>query len=128
MKKKELRKFGIIVAVVLFIWGMIFYWKGKDYWSYFIVFSIAFMFSGLFFPFLLRSVNEVWNKLTVFLGWLVTRLILIILFYFVVTPIAFIARLFGKTFLDLKFNSNVNSYWIERKTGEYNKKGYENQF
>tara|TARA_B110000305_G_C18846402_1_gene362502 strand:- start:148 stop:312 length:165 start_codon:yes stop_codon:yes gene_type:complete len=40
-------------------------------------------------------------------------IILGIIFFVVVTPIAFIMRLFGKDVLNLKKN-NKKSYWIER--------------
>ena len=48
------------------------------------------------------------------LGWIMTRVILIIIFYLIVTPIGLIARLFGKQFLDLSLNENVNSFWNKR--------------
>ena len=37
------------------------------------------------------------------IGWIVSRAILILLFYFVVTPIGIIARFFGKKFIDISF-------------------------
>ena len=57
-----------------------------------------------------------------------TRVILIILFYGILTPIGLIARLCGKDFLDKKVNKITKSYWILRTTAECDKKSYENQF
>ena len=36
------------------------------------------------------------------------------IFFFVVTPIGILVRLFGKDLLKLKTNKNTNSYWIKR--------------
>ena len=47
-----------------------------------------------------------------------------IIFFLVVTPIAFIMRLLGKDLLNLKYNDN-QSYWIE-KSGPKSK--MKNQF
>lgn len=44
------------------------------------------------------------------------KIILIVLFYLVVTPIGLLAKLFGKDFLKLKFSENSeDSYWISKK-------------
>jgi len=37
-----------------------------------------------------------------------------LIFFFMITPLSFIIRLFGKDLLKLKI-SKVNSYWIKRK-------------
>jgi hypothetical protein len=50
------------------------------------------------------------------LGWIVSRILITILFYMVVTPVSFIAKIFGKKFLDLKFRDSNNSYWIIRSS------------
>jgi hypothetical protein len=54
--------------------------------------------------------------------------ILSVLFYLVVTPIGLLGRLFGKGFLDLKFNRNVDSYWIPKAKVKLEKSDYERQF
>ena len=57
-----------------------------------------------------------------------TRVILTVLFCLVVTPTGILARMFGKHFLDIKFDRNVDSYWIARKSAAVERKSYENQF
>jgi hypothetical protein len=66
--------------------------------------------------------------LAILLGWLMTRIILIILFYLVVTPIGLLAKLSGKDFLNRKFNREAQSYWIPRKATTTDKGNYEKQF
>ena len=126
--KKELRQFGITIGIILSLLGVLFLWRDKDWYTYLFIVSVVFLFFGLFIPILLKPIHKIWMTLAVLLGWVVTRAIMIILFYLLVTPIALLARLFGKEFLDTKFNRNVNSYWIPRKAIKYDKGNYENQF
>ena len=62
------------------------------------------------------------------MGWVMTRVILTILFFTVLTPLGFIAKLFGKNFLDLKLDKEQNSYWEIREKKEIKPIDYEKQF
>ena len=126
--KRELRQFGITISIVLGLLGCLFLWREKDWYFYLLVVSTVFLFLGLIRPFLLKPIHEIWMTLAILIGWFMTRLIIIILFYLVVTPIGLLARFFGKDFLDTKFNRNVDSYWVSKKTINFNKRNYENQF
>ena len=126
--KRELRQFGITIAVVLGILGSWFIWQGKGGSSILLTIAILFLSLGLFLPSLLKPLQKLWMTLAVLLGWLMTRVILIVLFYLVVTPIGLLARICGKDFLNRKFNKEAESYWIPRKAPTPDKKNYENQF
>lgn len=77
---------------------------------------------------LFKTIQKIWMSLAIIIGWLVTRAILIILFYLVVIPIGILAKMFGKHFLDTKFDTNVDSYWIPKQYTKFDKRSYENQF
>lgn len=126
--KKELRQFGLTVGIVLGLLRGLFFLRGKDYYFYFLIFSFAFLFLGLVAPILLKPIQKIWMSLAILIGWFVTRVILIVLFYLVVTPIGLLAKLFGKAFLDRKFDRSADSYWIIRESTGFNKRNYENQF
>lgn len=79
-------------------------------------------------PSVLKPLQKAWMTLAVILGWIMTRVILSILFYLVFTAIGGISRLLGKQFLDLKIDPSINSYWIKREPKTFNKSGYEKQF
>jgi hypothetical protein len=66
--------------------------------------------------------------LALLMGWVMTRVILTFIFYVVVTPIAQLARLSGKKFLNAAFREDVESYWIIREIEEVSKERYEKQF
>ena len=127
-EKKDLRQFGITMGIVLALLGGLLLWREKDYYFYFLMLSIAFFFIGLALPVLLKPIHKIWMTLAILMGWVVTRVIMIALFYLVVTPIGLLTRLCGKDFLNIKSEKNVNSYWIPRKTIKADKKKYENQF
>ena len=126
--EKELRQFGIALGIVLGLLGGLFFLRQKDYYIYFLIFSITFLFVDLIKPILLKPIQKIWMTLALLISWCVTRLILIILFYLVVTPIRILARIFGKEFLDTRFNEGADSYWIAREATKFDKRSYENQF
>jgi len=53
-------------------------------------------------------------KLGMTLGMIVSPIILSALFFFVITPIGLLLKVFGKDVLLIK-NKNENSFWIKRK-------------
>lgn len=126
--KSELRKFGITIGIVLSLLGAALWWRGKDYFTYFLILSSAFVFLGLLLPTLLKPIQKAWMIFAVILGWFMTRVILSILFYFVFTSIGLAGKLFGKQFLDLKIDKSKKSYWIYREHVPFDRKNYERQF
>tara|TARA_Y100000992_G_scaffold301789_1_gene273636 strand:- start:17 stop:211 length:195 start_codon:yes stop_codon:yes gene_type:complete len=52
-------------------------------------------------------------KFGIFLGKIVSPLLMAIIFFLVVTPIGLIMRLLGKDLINLKYNKS-KSYWIEK--------------
>ncbi len=126
--KKDLRKFGITVGSVIVALAIVFYFLDKSYYIYFGVAGLFLIVTGLLSPVILRPLNKVWMSLAVVLGWLSSRIILIIVFYLVLTPISFIAKISGKKFLDLKYKPEEDSYWIKREIIKPDRSYYEKQF
>lgn len=128
--KKELRQFGLTIGIVLGLLGLLFWWLGENYYPYLLILSAAFLLFGLILPITLKPIQKIWMSLAVVLGWLMTRIILIILFYLIFTPIGILGRMFGKSFLDLKFSRirNVDSYWIPKGKVGLDRSYYEKQF
>lgn len=127
--KKELRKFGITMAIALAIIGCLILWRQKKYYQVFWGLSSLFLFSGLLLPVILGPVYKLWMTLSSVMGWFMSRVILIILFYLILTPIAILMRILGKDFLNIKFDKGlVESYWIPRELDKSQKKDYEKQF
>jgi cyanate permease len=112
-EKRELRQFGITVAIILGLLGGLFFLREKDHYSYFFIFSGVFLL-GLVTPILLKPIQKIWMSLAILIGCFATKVILIVLFYLVITPVGLLTRVFGKSFLDTKVDRNTDSYWIFR--------------
>lgn len=126
--KKDLRKFGLTVGIAFFVLGIILYLVKNKIYSYLLFVGIAFILLSLINPFFLRPIRKIWEFLSSILSGFMTRLILSILFFCVVTPIGFISRLFGKKFLDLSWESSQTSYWNLRDSKEFEAESYKRQF
>lgn len=126
--KKDLRNFGLIIGIVLGLLAGLLWWKGRDTYSIFAIIASAFIVLGLILPSVLKPLQKAWMTLAVIMGWIMTRIILAILFYLFFTAIGGISRLLGKHFLDLKIDRSVTSYWIKREPKIFNKSDYEKQF
>ena len=128
-EKRDVRNFALTIGIVLGLLGGLLWWRGKDFYHYFLFISIILIFFGLVFPAILRPLQKAWMILAVILGWFMTRVILIVLFFMVITPLGIMARLLGKDFLNRKFNEKEKSYWTARnRLNIDNKSSYEQQF
>jgi hypothetical protein len=115
--KKDLRKFGILVGgVFLILCALIFFTGGSELfrWTFLILGGFLFI-SGLIIPAILKRVYLIWMTGALVLGWVMSRVIITILFFFILTPITLIAKIFGKKFLDLDFGESKSSYWVIRE-------------
>ena len=78
------------------------------------ILSLAFFILGILNSKLLHPLNFIWFKFGIFLGKLISPLVLFLIFFVIVTPTGIIMRILKKDLLNLKFNDK-ESYWIERK-------------
>lgn len=78
-------------------------------------------------PNLLTPFNKAWMKLGDLMGKVVSPLVLGVIFFVLITPIALIGRLLGRDELRLK-KANVNSYWIDRAPPGPVGESFKNQF
>ncbi len=84
--------------------------------------------TGLVLPTALTPIYKGWMGLATIMGWFMTRVILGVLFYLVITPVGLISKIMGKDFLDLKINRAQKSYWKRREPKAFEKESCENQF
>ena len=108
------RSFGIVFFIVfLLIATYPLTYSGEiRVWS--ITISFTFLVLGLLNSKILTPLNKLWFKLGIFLGKIISPIIMGIIFFLVVTSTGLIMRLLGKDVLNLKYNKN-KSYWIEKK-------------
>lgn len=126
--KKELREFGIVICAALIIIAGVGLLRHKAWPPYLIITGIIFGGLGVLAPFLLLPFQKIWMAFALIIGFFMSRIVLTILFYFVITPIGLLTKLFGKDILDQKIQKNKASYWIPREQAPKTKESYENQY
>ena len=109
---EKLREFGVVMALALTVISAILLWRARVVGFILVLFAAAFLLPALFFPQLLRPVERAWMAFAEKLGAVMTIVILVLSFYLIFTPVALVARLFGKKFLELGFESEKGSYWV----------------
>ena len=107
------RNFGIVFFIVFLIIALypLAYSEEIRLWS--LIISLIFLILGLINSKILTPLNKAWFKFGIFLGKIISPLIMGFIFFLVVTPIGLIMRLLKKDVLNLKYSNN-KSYWIEK--------------
>ena len=120
MKQKEIKtdsnkSFGIVFFVIFIIvalWPLL---KDENIRVWSLIVSIIFLTLGLLNSKILTPLNKLWMRLGILLGAIVSPIVMGVVYFGVITPIGLIMKLFGKDVLNLKIDTNKNTYWILKK-------------
>jgi hypothetical protein len=122
--RRELRQFGWIALVAFGLLGAVILWKGG-------LFHLSFGAAGRPVAFTLWAVGAASALLSIAwpqgnrplfvglsllafpIGWVVSHLVLAILFYGVLTPVGLLFRVLGRDPLERPFQSEMRSYWVD---------------
>jgi hypothetical protein len=126
-ERRQLVAFGVTMAIALAIVAAIRVWRrGFDVFAVaVIVVAALFALSALIAPAMLAPIHRWWMRFAEVLGWINTRILLILIFYLVVTPLGLVMRLFRRPPLDM---AQRDSYWTEPPRNSYGDRHYEKQF
>ena len=108
------RSFGMVFTLVFLAVGIWVLSGGRSEGWLFLAGSVILLVVTLARPSILGPLNRAWFKFGLLLGQVVNPLILGVVFFLVITPIAVIRRLLGKDSLRLKSKPSLESYWIDR--------------
>ena len=109
------RSFGLLFFVVFLIIG---FWPLKNSENlniYFLTASVIFLLLGLINSKLLSPLNKSWIKLGEILGTIIAPIVMVLVYFVILTPVSLIVRIFGKDLLGLRFLKEKETYWIKRK-------------
>ena len=108
------RNFGLVFFIVFLIVALwpLKYEEDIRLWS--LVLSIIFFILGILNSQLLTPLNKLWFKFGMFLGLIVSPIVMGIVYFLVVTPIGIFMRLLGKDLLKTSKAKNASTYWIKR--------------
>ena len=109
------RNFGLVFFVLFLIIGIypLINHENIRLWS--LIVSLVFLILSLTNSKILIPLNKLWFKFGILLGKFFSPLIMLVIFFLVVTPIGLLMRFFKKDLLNLKYNNEAKSYWIEKK-------------
>jgi len=126
--KPELRKFGLTIGIFLLLIAGFLFWKQRPSFSYFAYIGGGLALLGLIAPILLKPIYKVWMSFAVVMGFIMTRVILTVLYFGMFTPISLLTKLLGKDLLDERLDKNAASYWVKRPASTFDPKSAENMF
>ena len=127
-EKSDLRNFGIIVGIILLIISGFLFWKEIESFQIFLAIGITLFLTAIAIPAVLKPVYWIWMIFAIILSWIMTRVILSLLFYVVFTSIGLTLRFFGKQFLELRWDKSKESYWNFRTNEHLQNEDSEKQF
>ena len=107
------KSFGIVFFIFFLLIAIYPLINQKEIRIFPLVISITFLFLSFKYSKLLTPLNKLWFKFGLFLGRLISPLIMGLIFFFVVTPIGLIMKILRKDLLNLRFNKSP-SYWIKK--------------
>ena len=127
MRKIDLpsnRSFGLVFFIVFLIIGLYPLFKGNELRIWSLIISSVFLILGILNSNILLPLNRLWMQFGLFIGNLISPIIMGIIYFGIITPTGLLMKLFGKDILSLKKN-NEKSYWIKKDNTNNNMK---NQF
>ena len=125
---KDLRSFACLVGGIFILWGSVAGWRSHDFLVLPLAGGTILVIAGCIAPQSLKRIYLVWMRVGLCLGWVTTRVILVVLFYAVVFPIGLLGRMGGKKFLDLKFPDSADSFWRMRSREDNRMRDLERQY
>lgn len=126
--KKELKKFGYVIGIFLGLLAVLLFWKDKSPAVYLAYISGSILFLSVVYPLALKPIYITWMSFAVVMGFVMTRVLLSLLFVIIFTPAGLVIRLLRKDPLNQKIEKQKSSYWIKRDRNPYDPKSTENQY
>ena len=113
MKKdrKELRKFGMVMAAAFAVVSVLLFLRETGAWRFTAAAAGLFLVAGAAVPSVLSPVEWAWMKFAHALGFVMTNVLLTVVFFTGVTLTGLVMRLLGKRPLNLNINRDRKSYW-----------------
>ena len=113
IKRKDNISFGILFFILFLIIGL-YPLKSEGLiriWS--VVLSLVFLIITIIRPNLFTFINKLWIQFGILLGKIISPVVMGLVFFFVVTPIGILVRIFKKDVMGLK--RGAKTYWINRE-------------
>lgn len=128
--RQHVREFAYIFVIIALVYGTYQLYTQSTgshfFWS--VAVAAVLFFLGDFAPIILYPVWKVWMAIATALGFIVTSIVLTIMWLGVFMPLALILKIVGKKVMDLSFDRSRASYWNDRNEKYHDFKLLERQF
>lgn len=111
------KNFGYVFTGVFFLVAVAPLFFSRPLRFGFLIASICFLAVTLIDPARLKPLNQLWGRLGILLGKIVSPIVLGLLFFSAFLPVGILLKLFKKDVLNLKLLKHEKSYWIKSETG-----------
>ena len=127
--EKQIKTFGIGLSIILAVFALRMFLKHHlVIHSYLIIIGFVILSLSIFKPLFLKPLYKAWLTIGLCIGWIINRVVLIIIFYLVFAPVGLVLRLIKKDLLDRKIEPQRDSYWLKKEHIEFDKSRYEKQY
>ncbi len=121
------RRFGFFLVAILWIAAAYSFYVNSTDWLYIIgTIGSVFLIVAIIKPVVLLPLNRLWMMFGLFIGMIVSPIVLGVIFFGIFTPIAIFMRLFRRDELCLKFKEK-KTHWI-RRDAKVEHESFKNQF
>lgn len=114
--RKQLLLFGLLWLVFFSFWGAAAWRDSGKNWLALLLWSIALVIpvAGIIRSEVLRAVFVLASYITFPIGWILSSVVLAVLYYLVLTPIGVLLRLTGYDPMKRRFDRTAKTYWLAR--------------
>ena len=112
IQANSIRSFGIVFFFAFLIIALypLLNNHGVRVWS--LIVGFIFLFLGIVKSSLLKPLNLIWFKFGLLLGQFIAPIVMGIVYFMVVFPTFLLLKIFKRNYLNIKYDSNSSSYWI----------------
>lgn len=123
------KNFGLFFSVVFLLLAvyLYFYLNLMPIAFLFLSLTLFFIISSYFFPTFLSPLNFLWFQIGIFLGKVISPIILALIFFLILTPVGLFMKLLGRDELRLKKINSV-TYWKKPINSPFDSESFKNQF
>ncbi len=108
------RSFCLTFATVFALIGAWMLFKSSAFFGVPLGASAFFLVAAFAFPAVLHPLNVAWMRLAVVMNRIVSPVVMGVIYFGLLTPIAMAMRMRGRDALHRRFDAKLGSYWIKR--------------
>jgi hypothetical protein len=116
---KELAWFGLMFLVFFGLVGGFLWWRFEAQNAAYAVWGVAGAVTGAYYvvPGLQKPIYLGWLYAAYPIGWVISHVVMGVIYFLVITPIAVVFKLMGRDALNRKIDKSAQTYWVEHRTG-----------